>query len=199
MRPAYLLGFLVSLAACGPTGDGLLLGADRSFAEAEAIFDALDGRVGDVAAAEGKTPYIERPAGAVSYVGVSSGYTHFGDGPAVDYFADLSLTVDFASTDVTGTMTHFVTDLAGFEHPDGAIDITGGIYADAGNTGIAIDAYGELSTAAHSAYIEFSADGEIYGTAAGAMSGNQSTEIGWLTGTYAGQSTYSDGQWQAEQ
>lgn len=141
-------------------------------------------------------PYADLPTSAeVTYSGGMFGMGVRDSGPIVDYAANLELEVDFGSGDVSGEITNIATRLAGFDHPEGRIAVTGDVGDAAGVSWITFTGQGDVSQGDLAASYRLP---EVYGGFAGsdaqAVGGYQATNFFWTDGPYAGTNSSSDGE-----
>ena len=190
----------VSLAACssGTRGTVPLIGAGATIAEAEVAFDELEASVIALSVLEPNTPTASLPTGNATYQGiVSGGAGAVGGSGAVTHYGDLRLSTDFATTDVSGTITNVVTDVVDFENPTGTIDVTGNISDFGGDATISFSGIGSLVGNGIAAdYDILSTSGNFVGPDGAGIEGLQETNIDWTLGG-AGLPV-SDGIWYAE-
>lgn len=200
----FAVGF--SLTACGGGGSSsgnkpVIVGQGDSFEDAWAAAVAFGENIQTpIFEEEGVTAYADLPSdGTANYAGGVTGLDEGGTSgsPAIDYVANLDLTVDFETKEVTGTISDFVTSLAGFENPEGEIDVTGFIFDDGDDAGIEIDADGELTSATATATYGFSGDGVFAGNDARTMGGPGTTDFTWIFGPDTGTTSFSDNGWGA--
>lgn len=192
----------VSLAACSSSTRGTvpLIGANATLAEAEVAFDELEASVIALSVLEGNTLEANLPAGDATYQGIISG----GDGADggigdVTHYGDLRLSTNFATTDVTGSITNVVTDVVDFENPTGTIDVTGNISNDGGVATIDFAGSGPLvGDGVEANYNLLGADGNFVGTDGAGIEGSQDTDFVWTLGPDVGFPDISDGNWYAE-
>jgi hypothetical protein len=200
MKSMRLLGstaLLALLAACGGNGLQPLIGADATLIEAETAFGELETRATDIQVAEGDTLFVNLPTGDATYQGIISGGDGAGGVGNVTHYADLSLSTDFDTNDVTGSITNVVTDVVDFENPTGTINVTGSITDGGPNAAINFNGSGALvGTGVEADYVLLSANGGFAGTDGAAIGGNQATDINWTSGLVGGE--ISDGDWYAE-
>ncbi len=181
-----------------------LLGGGITIAEAEVENDALIARRNSILAAEGQTMTAELPAtGTATFTGIIHGNEFGGDGPEIEYYADLWLEADFDNDAISGEVTNFVTDLADFENPAGTATLTGAISNLGGTatndftaTGILV---GTSVGAPPTAIYDADAIGIFVGDSAQAAFGTHSTNFFWIDGPDTGTASSSDGEWNAEQ
>lgn len=188
-------------SGCGGGGDNSapLIGPDATMAEAYDAAYALGERIGQTLVNEGFTQYADLPDGAASYRGLIEGLPSGGDGPALAYFADLQLSVNYDSGAISGTADNFVTDLAGFEHPSASVAVTGSVYPVVTDAEFDLSASGELVGDTHSAdYYADSTYGWFIGYNADKMFGEQVTDFEWTAGPNTGKISYSNGDFGAE-
>jgi hypothetical protein len=186
------------LAACGGTGDTGLAG--KTIAQARTAENALIDRVDDVIVAEGLTDFVDLPgSGTPTYTGIIHGFNGGGDGPDLEYFADLTLTANFSNDTVGGNVKNFVTDLPGFANPSGTAPVTGTITNDAGLAGIGFGASGTLTSGSTTAaYSTVTTSGTFAGFDADVAFGDHESDFLWLAGPNAGTTSLSDGDWNVE-
>ena len=186
----------------GCTGATFLLGGGISIADAEAAELALIDRVDDILVAEGDTLTAELPvAGTASYVGIIHGMDGGGGtGPDMVYYADLAVDVDFATDTLDGTVTNFVTDVAGFENPSGSAAVAGTVFDNGGTAGIGFTAAGTLfGTTGVADYDTTTTSGTFAGDSAQAAYGDHISDFAWTAGPNLGTTSLSDGDWNIEQ
>lgn len=121
----------------------------------------------------------------------------FGDSePLVEYLADLYLVADFSDQTLSGNLSNFFTPLAGFKNPNGTISLVG-TFTKNGNSGdIDFSGSGTLTGSGMTASYEiYNVYGGFGGTNGQIMVGGFLSEFDWLTGTYAGSTSESDGLW----
>ena len=143
------------------------------------------------------TPFDNLPTnGTANYRGVTYGiYGGSGDGPDVVHYADLSASVNFQTTDVTGTIYNVTTDMPGFEKPTGTVAITGNIEDDGGETYFYADGSGSLTGTTMTAdYEVLSLDGYLYGPNGEVIQGYSTVDINWTSGDHDGTTSWSDGE-----
>jgi hypothetical protein len=200
MKSMRLLGstaLLALLAACGGNGLQPLIGADATLIEAETAFGELETRATDIQVAEGDTLFVNLPTGDATYQGIISGGDDAGGIGGVTHYADLSLSTDFDTNDLTGSITNVVTNVVDFENPTGTINVTGTISDGGPNAEINFNGSGALvGTGVEADYVLLNANGSFAGTDGAAVGGFQATNIEWTSGLVGGE--ISDGDWYAE-
>ncbi len=192
---ALALGLL--LAGC--TANSGTVGS-TPFTEAAAQNDALNQRVDDLFVAEGATLVGDLPSDKVSYNGLVHGDIPGGSvpsAPELEYFADLSLDVNFNSNVVGGTVDNFRTDLTGFTAPTGSATVIGSVTP--ADPSLDFSASGTLTGTDREASYAIFADGVFIGDSAQAATGGHDSDFLWVDGPDTGTTSYSDGNWAAEQ
>jgi hypothetical protein len=194
-----VLGF-GALAGCNGGGgdEAQLIGPDRSYSKALDIGEAQFTEAMDILDAEGGTPWADMPAsGTATYNGVITGWAD--GGPPIDYVADLQLKVTFDGNTLNGTIQNFVTNgVAGFDHPEGKIRLSGSVEPDDVNEGaLTLAGSGRLSSGDMAASYAVDGEGWFFGTDARAIGGVHSTDFVWLRGPLAGATSWSDGPFSA--
>ena len=137
--------------------------------------------------------------GTVNYTGIIHGDVFGGTGPAIEYFADLSLDADFDTDMIGGEVTNFVTDIAGFENPTGTAIVAGTISDMGGTAANDFSAIGTLVGTSATADYDADAIGFFAGDTAWAAYGTHLTDFIWTAGPNMGSTSFSDGEWNAEQ
>ena len=196
---AFLL--LVGVGACGGSNTKTVrvwLGPDATEEDALAATEELGAAVLDVFETEGFTSFEDLPVGSPVYSGIIAGEEGGGDGPLVNYIADLRLTADFGASTVDGTISNFLTTLPGFDDPNGTINVNGTIQSDSfGDATVNFIGSGGLVQGSVAAeYDVWTIDGYFGGTTAQALIGEHETEFFWVSAPTAlddGTISWSDG------
>ncbi|NNE80952.1 MAG: hypothetical protein HKN18_11845 [Silicimonas sp.] len=156
-------------------------------------------RIDNLFAAEGTTQQTELPTGNATYEGLVHGDTGGGSGPDLEYYADLTLEVDFDTDGITGTVDNVRTDLGGFITPSGSAPVTGSVSMAPGDAELSFAATGTLTGVDRTATYDLNADGDFIGDTAQAARGTHTTDFIWTAGPDTGDTSWSDGDWLAEQ
>ena len=123
-----------------------------------------------------------------------------GDGPLTQYLADLYLVADFEGQKLTGNLSNFFTPLAGFKNPNGTISLVGTFTKNGDSGDIVFAGSGTLTGSGMTANYEiYNVYGGFGGTNGQIMVGGFLSDFDWLSGTYAGSTSESDGLWVAQE
>ena len=193
-----VVGLALLLAGCSSSKTPVGVGPSP-IAAAQAEEDAAEQRVEDIFLTDGNTQQTELPSGDVTYTGLVHGFDGGGTGPDMEYFADLTLEVDFDNDAIGGNVDNFRTDMTGFASPSGNAPVIGTVSAGVGDATLDFTADGTLNGASRSADYQLFADGNFVGDNAEAARCTHETDFDWLTGPDTGDTSFSDGHWTVEQ
>lgn len=195
----------VASALAGCSGGTGTLGPGETFAQLAARHAALETSVDNLEAAEGETLYADLPdtAGAdtATYTGTIHGTPTGGvdSPPDVEYYADMTMSADFDTNALTGTVTNMKTELSGFTSPEGSASFSGSIQ-NTTNAAITGTFSGTFQQGANIAEVQTNAfSGSFIGYDPTAASGTHETDFQWQAGGDYSGTSWSDGDWFLEQ
>lgn len=174
-----------------------IIGSDTNLAQAQVNADEFmmetQARLDEMS----ETAFASLPAGeSASYYGIVHGERgSFGGGPDIAHYADVSVSVNFETTDVNGSIFNVTTDMPGFEKPTGSVTISGYFEDDEGDVYFYADGSGSLTGTEMTADYELlSFDGYFYGENGEIIQGSSTVDFNWTSGAHNGTTSWSDGE-----
>lgn len=198
-KTATALTTLVLLSACGGASDSsgpLSVGPGASLGTAEASLAALGANVSAIETAQGITSFGDVQRGTVTYSGIIGGTAPSSLAPGAagfTYVADVNFTSNLPSKDLTASITNVVTDVPGFENPQGSALLSGSILntpeAAIGASGSGRFSQGSVETE----WVLSDVNGYMVGTDGAAMRGTHSTQMTVTAGSLSSTSFRAGG------
>ncbi|MDJ1016725.1 MAG: hypothetical protein QNJ35_09460 [Paracoccaceae bacterium] len=187
---------LAMLAGCTTKAGDIrypVITQEDSYAEARAKTDVfLDEVLQPALEGKHRTHYDDLPDfGTATYDGFTRGLRNEGQVVPASYVANLQLTIEFATEAVTGTSYGIVTDVVGFEMPEGEIDFTGVIDRDDDEVEVFVNGRGPPEGECVNAIYDADGYGYLRGDNGQVASGEAYTNFFWSNPDWP--DSYSDG------